>query len=65
MLLAKELEQVWLPEVASQVCAQICVYMPTCTQVSNQLGDEVTILKVDVDKNPQLSSSLQVRVSCK
>jgi hypothetical protein len=32
------------------------------TQVSESLGDEVKILKVDVDENPQLSSQLQVSV---
>lgn len=31
-----------------------------CTQVAKDLGDSVQILKLDVDKNPSMSTRLQV-----
>jgi len=34
---------------------------PILDEVKNQLGDRVRILKIDVDKNPELANSLHVR----
>ena len=41
-------------------------YMPTLTcvhllQVYDELGDDIRIIKIDTDENPDLSSQLQVR----
>jgi len=34
---------------------------PILDEVKSQFGDKVTILKVDVDKNPKAASNYQVR----
>ena len=39
-----------------------CKMMPTILkEVKNQLQDEVTIIKIDIDKNPQVASSLNIQ----
>ncbi len=73
LLLAKELEQVRLffrhhshgcqPDIT--VC-QCMPYVPIlrCVrllQVYDELGDDIRIIKIDTDENPDLSSQLQVR----
>lgn len=37
--------------------------MLSCLQVAKELGDGVQILKLDVDKNPSMSTRLQVGIS--
>ncbi|MCB0470113.1 MAG: thiol reductase thioredoxin, partial [Flavobacteriaceae bacterium] len=34
---------------------------PILKQVKDQLQDQVTILKIDVDKNPEIAGKLQIR----
>lgn len=42
-------------------CGPCKTMAPILTEVKNQLGDTVTILKVDVDKNPQAASVYNVQ----
>ena len=41
-------------------CGPCKMMQPILEQVSKQLGDQVRIVKIDVDKNQQLASELQV-----
>jgi thioredoxin 1 len=42
-------------------CGPCQTMSPILKQVKDELGDEVTILKVDVDKNVAIASNFQVR----
>lgn len=42
-------------------CGPCQTMSPILKQVKDELGDEVTILKVDVDKNAAIPSNFQVR----
>ena len=42
-------------------CGPCKMMAPILTEVKNQLGESVTILKVDVDKNPQAASVYNVQ----
>jgi len=42
-------------------CGPCQTMSPILKQVKDELGDEVTILKVDVDKNAAIASKFQVR----
>ena len=42
-------------------CGPCKTLAPILKQVKDNLGERITILKIDVDKNPQLASKYQVR----
>ena len=42
-------------------CAPCKMMPPILREVKDELGDQVTIIKVDVDKNPQVAAAYQVR----
>ncbi len=42
-------------------CGPCQMLAPVLKQVKDQLGEQITILKIDVDKNQQLASQYQVR----
>lgn len=42
-------------------CGPCKTLAPILKEVKNKLGEEATIIKIDVDKNPQASSVMQVK----
>ena len=42
-------------------CAPCKALEPILKEVKNELGEEIKVVKVDVDKNPSLASKFQVR----
>lgn len=42
-------------------CGPCKVQGPILEQVKNKLGDKVNIIKIDVDKNPEISATYNVR----
>ncbi|MEP3207551.1 MAG: thioredoxin [Maribacter sp.] len=42
-------------------CGPCKVLTPVLRQVKDELGEEVTIVKIDVDKNPSIASKFDVR----
>ena len=42
-------------------CGPCKTLAPILKEVKDNLGDRISILKIDVDKNPQLASQYQVR----
>ncbi len=50
-----------LVEFFAEWCGPCKMMSPILKQVKDSLGDEVTIIKVDVDKNPQAAAAYQVQ----
>lgn len=42
-------------------CGPCQAQLPMLEEVAREMGDQVRILKIDVDKNPQISSELGIR----
>ncbi len=42
-------------------CGPCQMLLPTLKQVKDQLGERITIIKIDVDKNPEIAESYRVR----
>lgn len=42
-------------------CGPCQMLSPTLKQVKDQLGERVSIIKIDVDKNPEIAESYRVR----
>ena len=42
-------------------CGPCKAFSPVLTQLKNQLGDDVRVIKIDVDKNPQVAQKFQIR----
>lgn len=42
-------------------CGPCKTYSPVIKQLKDEMGEQITVLKIDVDKNPALAEKLQVR----
>ena len=42
-------------------CGPCKTLAPIIKDVKSQMGDRIKVIKIDVDKNPQLSGSLQIQ----
>lgn len=50
-----------LVDFYAEWCGPCKIMAPILDEVKSRLGDDIIILKVDVDKNPQAANSFQVR----
>ncbi len=50
-----------LIDFSAEWCGPCKMVAPILKQVKDSLGDRITIIKIDVDKNQQLASKYQVR----
>ena len=50
-----------LVDFSAEWCGPCKMMAPILKDVKNELGDSVTIIKVDVDKNPQAANEYQVQ----
>ncbi len=54
-------EKATLIDFYADWCAPCKMMPPILKEVSQKLGDQIRIIKIDVDKNPQLSTKLNIQ----
>ena len=54
-------ESIVLVDFFAEWCGPCKMMAPILKQVKDQLQDQVTVLKIDVDKNPEIAGKLQIR----